>query len=392
MNADLKVVKSGLGSRFEATQGRDSQVLRKATIQATFKDLHDHEKRTNPLMVRPETATGDTPDWSRISAELTSRAYIYAEQSWVLGRDRLNRGDLIEIDVNLRADATFRVSSIISTMSDLVSNPHLAASIDPEDMQEAQAINEILESLMAGLVPLKCRMVDYSAYVINGVEYAIHRKLEPTLPESVKLTRKSLYVVGVTEQSLYWKDIRRVLFSDSPVRILCRIGTSGIQSRWTPIKLSEVLKEIIPDLANEIDRFSAGALGTFSSGSQSEEVTGQRVRVLALYGELIARRYGLTLDSDARERIENLARSSSGLLVSVTDSRRAFNLITQDLESQFSISVDPGDAANDRDRSWRLIGVTPGGIALSASNASRVQATPAADERYIDSEFVAIYW
>lgn len=393
VDVDAKVVKSKLGSRFEATQSKDSQVLRKATIQATFKDLHAYEKSVNARMIRPEVALGQPPTWSKMAAEMSARPASYMTQPWVLDQDRLARGELIEVKVKLRADPTYRVSSIISTMADLVSNPHLAASINPEDMEEAQALNGILEGLMAGLVPLKCEVVEYAVFTLAGVEYVIHKKMESGLADDVKSTRKSLYLVGVTEQSLYWKDIRRILFSDASVSALCRIGVTGIQLRWTPIKLADVLKEILPELGNEIDRFSSGALSALAEDRSSEEVTDIRVRVLILYGELIAGRCGITLDEDARGRIEVLAHENSGLLVSFTDSRRAFRLIVQELENRFSVSVDSDDAVRERSHAWQLIGATPGGaVTLHTSPTSEPSAHTTADERYLDSEFVAIYW
>lgn len=392
VNTDAKIIKSGIGSRFEATQSKDSQVLRKSTIQATFKDLHDYEKRKNAGMVTPEACTGEPPSWAHILTEMRIPTSSYAVQPWVLDQERLARGELFEVKVKLRADPTYRVSSIISTMADLVSNPYLAASINPEDLDQAQAFNGILEGLMAGLVPLKCELVDYSVFKIDGVEYVVHKKMESHLDDSVVATRTPLYLVGVTEQSLYWKDIRRVLFSDAPVWALCRIAVTGIQSQWTPVKLVEVLKEVVPGLGEELDRFSSGALNALTEDRSSEELTEQRVRVLILYGELIAVRCGVSLDAEARARIEALARENSGSLISVTDSRRAFQLIVQEIENRFSTSVAPDDAVRERSRAWQLIGASPGGT-IALPNAPASNSVPNAEsERYLDSEFVALYW
>ncbi|MFI8530517.1 hypothetical protein ACIGMX_09730 [Streptomyces aquilus] len=389
IGADAKVIKSGIGSRFEATQSKDSQVLRKSTIQATFKDLCDHEKRRNEKMVTPEACAEDPPSWSRILEWISNSAAEYETQPWVLDKNRLARGELLEVKVKLRADPTYRVSSIISTMADLVSNPYLAASINPEDLEEAKAFNGILESLMAGLVPLKCELIDYSTYTISGSEYVVHRSVESELADSVRATRKPLYLVGVTEQSLYWKDIRRVLFSDSPVWALCRISVTGIQSQWTPVKLVEVLKEVVPGLGNEIDSFSSGALNSLTEDRSSEEIAEQRARVLILYSELIAGRAGLNLNAEVRARIETIAHENVGSLVSFTDSRRAFQLIVNELEERFTVSIDSGDAVRERGRAWQLLGVSPGGaITLPASPSAHTET----DESYLDSEFVAIYW
>ncbi|MFI6960983.1 hypothetical protein [Streptomyces sp. NPDC050255] len=389
VNLDAKVVKSGVSSRFEATQSKDSQVLRKATIQATFKDLHEYERLNNFRMITPERSEGDPPRWDKIAADLSRQTSEGYAQSWMLNDKSLERGELIEVKVRLRADPTYRVSSIISTMADLLSNSYLAATVNPEDMEQGQAFNEILESLMAGLVPLKCEMVDYSAFDINGIEYAVHRKMEAGLPESIRATRKPVYLTGVTEQSLYWKDIRRVLFSDAPVWVLGRIAVTGIQSRWTPVKLVEVLKEVLPDLGEEIDRFSSGALNALAEDSSPEEAASQKVRVLVLYAELLAGRCSLSLNEEARARIDFLARENSGYLESFTESRRAFRLIVEELESRFSATIPPDTAVQERSRAWDLSGMSPGDTALPQS---RPSSDASGDERFVDCEFVAIYW
>ncbi|WP_416970449.1 hypothetical protein [Streptomyces sp. 4F14] len=367
-------------------------MLRKSTVQATFKDLHDYEKRKNARMVTPEACVGEPPSLADVLADMRVPPPRYAAQPWVLDRERLARGELFEVKVKLRADPTYRVSSIISVMADLVSNPYLAASINSEDLEQAQAFNGILEGLMAGLVPLKCEVVDYSVFTIDGVEYVVHKRMEPSLDGSVVATRKPLYLVGVTEQSLYWKDIRRVLFADSPVWALSRIAVTGLQSKWTPVKLVEVLKEVVPGLGEELHRFSSGALNALTEDRSSEEITEQRVRVLILYGELIAARCGVSLDSETRGRIEVLARENSGLLVSVTDSRRAFRLIVQEIEDSFSASVDSDDAVRERSRAWQLIGASPGGTIALPNSPGPVPESNTENERYLDSEFVALYW
>ncbi|MFD4274019.1 hypothetical protein R2B67_27285 [Streptomyces cyaneofuscatus] len=388
INADAKVLKSAVGSRFETTQSNDSQVVRKATIQATFKDLHEYELN-NSSMIREDQAEGAPPTWEKVAAEIYNQSSAGLAQSWALSNKRLARGELIELKVRLRADPTYRVSSIISTMADLLSNQHLAAAVDPEDMEQAQAFNEILESLMAGLVPLKCEVVDYSTFTVDGHDFAIHRKMEAGLSESILATRRPLYLAGVTEQSLYWKDIRRVLFSDAPVWVLGRIAITGIQSRWAPVKLAEVLKEVLPDFGEEIDRFSSGALNALAEDTSPEDSVEQRVRVLALYAELVAGRCSMPLDEEARNEIDLLARQNSEYLASFTESRRAFSLIVSALEDRFVETVPPEVAVQERSRAWHLSGVTPGDVAPSRPEGSM---NPGTDERFLDCEFVAIYW
>lgn len=391
ISADAKILKSNVGSRFEATQSRDSQVLRKATVQATFKDLY--EKQSDSLVIKPESSAGVPPDWSQISTARAEDRLESIAKYWIISESRFTRGGLFEAEVELRADPTFHVNSIISTLADLISDPSVAGQVNQADMDEALAMNRIIETLMAGLVPLKCKFLDYAVYLIDGEQYVIHQKATAGLPESIRLTEKPFYLVGVVEQALFWKDMRRVLFSDARVRVLCRVGVTGIRNEWTPVKLVDVLKGVMPELANDIARFSAGALQAMTVESAPEELVDQRIRVLTLYGELITGRCGVSLDDETRTRIETLARENSGLLVSITDSRTAFRLITQEIESRFSVQVAPELAVQVRGLAWQYLGASPGGsITLHTSANSEPSEPLAVEEKFLDSEIVAIYW
>ena len=68
---------------------------------------------------------------------------------------------------------------------------------------------------------------------------------------------RPLYVVGVAEAELFWRDLRRILFSSSDYRMLCRLGRTSAQRTWTPVKLTDVLEGVVPDLRRMVDRIPA---------------------------------------------------------------------------------------------------------------------------------------
>ena len=81
---------------------------------------------------------------------------------------------------------------------------------------------------------------------VREKEWLVHRRVLNQLSEDDTLQRRPVYIVGVAEQSLFWKDIRRVLFSGSRFRVLCRVAQDGIQESWTPVKLAHVLDAVLP--------------------------------------------------------------------------------------------------------------------------------------------------
>jgi len=64
---------------------------------------------------------------------------------------------------------------------------------------------------------------------------------------------RRLQVVAVAEADLFWRDIRRVLFSGARYTVLARVSRDNIQTEWTPVKLVELLKDVVPDLAANFD-------------------------------------------------------------------------------------------------------------------------------------------
>jgi hypothetical protein len=59
-------------------------------------------------------------------------------------------------------------------------------------------------------------------------------------------------VVALAEAPLFWKDIRRVLFSGSRYSLLCRIGRDGLHDDWTPVKLVDVVRGFAPEVADQM--------------------------------------------------------------------------------------------------------------------------------------------
>ena len=55
------------------------------------------------------------------------------------------------------------------------------------------------------------------------------------------------FLVGVAQSDLFWKDIRRVLFSQARYTVFCRLATSGLTDRWGPVKMADVFSGITSD-------------------------------------------------------------------------------------------------------------------------------------------------
>lgn len=191
-------VKAKVSSKIQGARTNGTQVLRKATIQSTFKQLLEVEK---PVLKSPPHDYGAPfPSLANLMEALSNDS----AEAWTADPNRLRRGELIEVDVEVAVDPIYRLSAIIETMSELLDEfPTMASAGDRTQLDQARDLNRILDKFMVGLVPLKCRAVDYRCIDIDGREVLVHRSVLEGLPSTEVPHSRDVYVVGVTEVELY---------------------------------------------------------------------------------------------------------------------------------------------------------------------------------------------
>ena len=176
---------------------------------------------------------------------------------WAVDVEQLGRGHLVELEVELEAEPIYKNTAIISTMMELMQeSPELQGVMSLGERSQLESFARILERLLAGLVPVRAKAVDYCVVQAEARRFLVHRAVADQLTERAGFEAAPLTLVGVAEETLFWKDIRRVLFSDSRYRILSRITRSGIQESWTPVKLAHVLAEVSPELGAGLEMFN----------------------------------------------------------------------------------------------------------------------------------------
>ena len=378
----------------EMTSG--SQVMRKATVESTFRELLAYERDTLALSP-PEP--GAMPPAVASSSELGELAGAPALDGWLVDASRLKRGELIEVEVELEADDIFRIRTIMSTFLDLVEeNPELIGAQERGGIAQAATANRVLEKLLAGLVPLRGRSTNYRHITLAGKDWLIHQRLLGALADRAGLPSRELNVVGVAEVALFWKDLRRVLFSGSRYLVMCRLARDGGQLSWTPVKLADVFADVLPEIG-DLGEMSRGLLAGMTRARGEGPVPAMAAtaeqamrQALIYYAETVAAAH----DSSCGEH--DLA--SHGLLSaeqveahgSVAGRRTAFGAVTRHLEEEHRVEPDPAVFADARGEALRCAGFDEVG-ALAEGAASVVVATSEGPEqRFLDTEVVAIYW
>ena len=382
-------VKAKATSKVQGSRTRATQVLRKATVQSTFKQLLEVEE---PIIAPPPLEE---------SAPFVSLASMKSElqrnrgEPWLFESSRLGRGELVEVLVEVAVDPVYRVSSIVDAMSELLDEyPAMVSPAQRAQFEQARIMNRILDKFMVGLVPLRCRVVDYRCVEIDGKEVVVHLRALEGLPPAERPSTKELFIVGVTDEQLYWKDLRRILFSDSRFTVLCRIDRQGVRTSWTPVKLADVLDVAIPDLPGQMEAMGQSALEAMASATSitsSSRAERQRRVALEEYGRLLAANKATALSESVLSAIRVAAEIGASQFQSVDQRRAVFHEVRMIVENDLGVSFDQTVAADFRSESLASVGLTADGSLSTAP----VLAPPSQNNgprRFIDTEIIAIYW
>ncbi|MGB7449786.1 MAG: hypothetical protein WA892_11750 [Ornithinimicrobium sp.] len=377
------VAKSELGSRFKTSNSSTVETSRKAVVQTQFNELRYQAGVEFALTATdlPHSNVGST-------AELLGQA---APDVAVRLAD-LQRGSLVEIEVRLEADPVFRFGTMLSEYAAMEEEyPAMFGANGSALLHETVPINNVLQRLLAGLIPIKAPALHLALCDVDGVQWLVNRKAVSDL----HLELSPIHVVGVTEHIGYWKDIRRVLFSDAEVTLLCRVSRGGLHDSWTPVKLADLFKEVAPDLAKSLNDASTAGLAT-PSGAQSQAVDEKEQYGLAAllhYQNSLEAEAGTKCEGDM-ETVRDALQMMEGHSESASAQRKAFAFLLESVERQLGAPVWDADADLRARQAARSAAARLSATGATNDETEEDQGSDArsATQRLLDVEVVAIYW
>ena len=159
----------GLTARAMSSQSQQSQVVSRAIVQSTFRDLL--EKERNSLSLKhaphfekvPQTRSLDSLKAGRRRGRQETKL---VKKGFVFDPHELTRGALLEIEVELETEFIFQMSSVVQALVGMVKKNPAMFGHDEEEIAELSNISGIIEELLVGLIPLRGRAVDYSVVVV----------------------------------------------------------------------------------------------------------------------------------------------------------------------------------------------------------------------------------
>jgi len=352
------VAKAELTSRYKGASSAGSQVLSRAVAESLFKNLYE--------------LVADQLAWS---PKNSSKQPI-----------QLNRGELIEIEVQLAPDPIYAFNATMSLLSDLAEDypPLLDNKTTAMILAESGPLNKVLERLLVGLIPIKAVASGIRAGEIDGTVIAGTQEFF----DSEGVDSVPLSVVGVTEQDKYWRDVRRVLYTTGTFTVLGRVGRAGVRSSWNPVKLTEVMRDIAPQFPDAINR--VGQVG-YSAPVNVREERNRDAMERALVHFALATGGDMTADNEAR--IAEYAHSQRAHADALSLQGKAFDDLATWLLEAGILTALPENSRTLRAEARAASGLKSNSTATALSDFASKEASDAAvDEALIDLEIIAIYW
>lgn len=394
----LGSTKASSNARSRTIDARSSEVLSKAVIQTSFKELYELQRNSLALPL-PDQAT--PPSTVRVSDLRGMLNSANTGSPWLFDPENLCRGDLIELEVALEAEPIFHLVSVFGTVMDLFKdNEDLLGYDVAAQLSQFASVVRVLEGLLAGLVPVRGRLVAYKSATIGKKNILIHKKLLDQFDTDELTALRNVYVVGVAERNMFWKDIRRVLFSGAQYTAFCRVATDGLATTWHPIKVANVLGGIVPNFDQTMVDLSEMArqaiTGTNVSVPNSFHGDLQHgTNILTAYAQLLADHHAQPLTAQTIDSIARLIPETSDWLTSVDQRRSVFSKVTSIVEE----TVDPKNHVDGETRfQFREAVLSARGLSSAhlPANGSFKRRTDHSktdhDVVFLDTEFIAIYW
>ncbi|WP_326564590.1 hypothetical protein [Micromonospora peucetia] len=376
-----KSAKFGVESRIKGTNTSATEVVRRSVIQSTFRDLRMGDDDIH-LAVRRQARWRRRLKPVKTVSDLRWHKKKLTKLGHLLCIDEVRRGDVLELEVALKADRTYELISGLSSIVDIVKDRESLFGIDKSAYTDAVSITEVLDRLLVGLVPIGGVSEKFAVIDFDGAEYLINRTVvEPNSEISRML--KPLEVVGVTTLSSYSKDLRTILFSDEPYSAYMRIKIPTLRDTWNPIKLSGVLRR----MSVNIDELVAAIPESLESASSPPS---EDVKASSWIEPMVDFGYKLREEADATVTDEAIRDAVTSAIQQWDpgediDSRRlAFDLVVE------AVNPDVDREMVRRFREIATISATPSPRNLGASGSS--SSAPDDATRKLEVEFVAIYW
>lgn len=381
------LAKAAIGSELNSSRTGGKEVTRQFNIQSQFAGMHKMYGPTFLLTAgdstRAPVAASRTGDLSVALERLKCERRAVREQD-------LTRGALAEMRVALRPHHMFDITAFTRTAGNLIQKyPELVGVQDMAGISTGIQAGEFFTELMEDLVPIEGRAICYRVVTDgDGDRWVVDvTSLEATFTGE-PVAAEPLRVVGVAENGAFWKDTRRILHSDSDFDILGRIARTGLQTDWTPVKVIDTFKRVVPSAADGL----LDAVDSLRNLAKHEKSNTDPSTLVLLAGtafhQQLAAHHNVRAPGPSVLTMAALMELGGGLMESLS----GLNRIADDFYTQHQeLDRDADVVAGLRQEAWRgareLANQPDDFPHLTAVDEPHTKAHPA-----VELEFIAMYW
>jgi len=386
----------GLTSRMTSSRTTTQEVVRRAVVQGTFRSLRltdtDLKLSVEDQQARKWPKPADT------EADLRRKLSSLARQRRAVRVSELERGDVVELRVELSADPTYQVTAAATSMLDLIKGRSSMFGISESQFAEIAPALELIPQMLVDLVPINAQVVSHLRIDVADETWLIDAAaLAPG--STLAASAKTIAIAGVTELPLYWKDVRRVLFDQSEYTVYARLAKHGLNATWTPVKLADVFDSIDKGIGDQLRQLPLAFKGMHKAGVEVLATPIPDViktHGLIPFGQALARATGRLLDEAALSRAAEEASQLIATIEKLGDvgaTRRAFDYVVATVAASQPLALAPLDrelVAELREPFQTIAQLQAAVPAVEA--AVQEPAVNSAEQELLEVEFVAIYW
>jgi hypothetical protein len=373
------LVQAELSSHLESSEASGTQVVKKSIIQTAFKQLIERE--ASRLILAESWLPAKLPKVSDVRGLEEA-----ADGQFVVRQDQLRRGSLLELEVELDTEGIFQASRLVTTMWGFFERIPQFFPLDASSRSMGSQIQELFDQLLHDLVPIEARITNYQLVHTGAGSFLVSNQLLESERWQLDTDTEAAYLVGIAEEALFWRDLRRVLFSRSRYQVMARLGHDGIQDAWQPVKVVEMLSRVLPQIDSQMRELGSTFLGAVRHGAGTVDGGSNEPqnRKLETFADRLADSIGSTWSEEDSRTVE-LDFLSDPDTDDPRAQREAAQPIVDHLANSRGETIDRKLVSDLRAEAFMESDDT-GGLAPAAGDRSK----PA--RRYLDCEIVAIYW
>ncbi|WP_256289512.1 DUF6414 family protein [Halobellus inordinatus] len=388
ISSSIKGSLGPIGASVGSNESETNETVQRYVVQSNFKELY--EIRKNDLDISDHRDTRPSTDVAApVATDIES-----TELSGTPQTQELLRGSLVELDATLKSSEIYEYFLIFDAFEDIVesfsSEEEFRQKLQQQGVSadEIAMVLELMEILMAGLIPIECEVSNYGVYK-EEMESEDSEKVNRIIvandwAEEHNVDTDKLYLAGFIDEDNLWQEPSRVLFSENEFTIYGRLDNPEPNSDWSPLKLVDILSTVFPETASDIEDLpSEFQESNEESTSGSEDFEDSVCDYLNWLESEADRSFPPETVSTVLDEIDSSLKNESHeakeALLQRVEVSLASELSESDLEA-YGLENIPRKRADFLDSS-SFEGDYPSGSSDGKSN-----------KIYLETNFVAVYW